>query len=59
MLVILVAQEFRRHSGEKPKGNDADDLGCVGGWQNSFEDTFQMHRRENPKGNDVDVGDLI
>ena len=30
MLMILVAEEFRRHSGEKPKGNDDDDLGCVG-----------------------------
>ena len=55
MLVILVAQEFRRHSGEKPKGNDAGDLGCVsdlGGRRGlKTQDSAE-------KGNYADAGDL-
>ena len=56
VLVIWVAEQFlKMHSGKKLKGNDAGDLGCVCGWQNSFEDTFE---NETPKGNDIGVSDL-
>ena len=74
MLVILVAQEFRRHSGEKPKGNDADDLGCVSdlGGRIVFENAQWRNVNNNGdldvlviwvakyflKMHDTDVGDL-